>query len=362
LNKHMDLTRFRPCRALLQLTQAQNISQTGNTIQAPAPVDNLALASEGDLISFDKNPPTHQPAQPSVPAVDLLTGDIPEADPEAGPGPRTQIHREQKKKLVLTINELIKWLSKPEIKNNKKIRSKLVPKTDKEWFDLMESNISEPSNPEPQAYHFLDLDIEVSWPVLFPDDEKHRAIWQKGIQYAKDIFKVDGAEYAFSTWFIDTEELKLEAGMTEGRAQEILNAIDNSEFLIRVKFIRDDSVYRDESQAKIAFKIIDKYEPIRESKKAGGKYVGGGPNVILTKKTKPGFWVGIDEKFLVREVSEQSEVGKLDSNAVVYGLYRIRKPDVNRLIPIKDGALNCVAQRVIEHFDNTKRGHGLTEI
>ncbi|CAG8727339.1 32042_t:CDS:2, partial [Racocetra persica] len=70
--------------------------------------------------------------------------DIPEADPEAGPGPRTQIHREQKKKLVLTINELIKWLSKPEIKNNKKIRSKLVSKTDKEWFDLMESNISEP--------------------------------------------------------------------------------------------------------------------------------------------------------------------------------------------------------------------------
>ncbi|CAG8497133.1 15973_t:CDS:2 [Cetraspora pellucida] len=326
LNKHMDLTRFRPCRALLQLTQAQNISQTGNTIQAPAPVDNLALASEDDLISFDKNPPTHQPAQPSVPAVDLLTNDIPEADPEAGPGPRTQIHREQKKKLVLTINELIKWLSKPEIKNNKKIKSKLVPKTDKEWFDLMESNISEPSNPEPQAYHFLDLDIEVSWPVLFPDDEKHCAIWQKGIQYAKDIFKVDGAEYAFSTWFIDTEELKLEAGMTEG----------------------------DESQAKIAFKIIDKYEPIRESKKTGRKYVRGGPNVILTKKTKPGFWVGIDEKFLVREVSEQSEVGKLDSNAVVYGLYRIRKPDVNRLIPIKDGALNCVAQRVIEHFDNTK--------
>ncbi|CAG8803723.1 18290_t:CDS:2, partial [Gigaspora rosea] len=85
LNKHMDLTRFRPCRALLQLTQAQNISQTGNTIQAPAPVDNLALASEGDLISFDKNLPTHQPAQPSVPAVNLLTGDIPEADPEAGP-------------------------------------------------------------------------------------------------------------------------------------------------------------------------------------------------------------------------------------------------------------------------------------
>ncbi|CAG8841798.1 3088_t:CDS:2, partial [Racocetra persica] len=81
------------------------------------------------------------------------------------------------------------------------------------------------------------------------------------------------------------------------------------------------------------------------SKRANGKYIKGGPNVILTKKTKPGFWVGIDKKFLVREVSEQSEVGKLDSNTVVYGLYQIRKPDVNRLISMKDGAFNYIAQR-----------------
>ncbi|RHZ76450.1 hypothetical protein Glove_197g70 [Diversispora epigaea] len=176
---------------------------------------------------------------------------------------------------------------------------------------------------------FLDLDIEVPWPVPFPNDKEHHAIWQNEIQIAKDMFKVDGAEYAFSTWFTKAEEFNLvneileakndnelmqavflkclyhnyleeeinenleiavdayrasdkgskkwlrdmkdqiksrkyEAGMTEKRAQEILNAIDN------------------------AFKIIDKYESIRESKKAGGKYVRGGPNVILTKKTKPG--------------------------------------------------------------------------
>ena len=29
-------------------------------------------------------------------------------------------------------------------------------------------------------------------------------------------------------------------------------------------------------------------------------------------------------------------------------------------MPIKDGALNCVAQRVIEHFEKAKRGYGLT--
>ncbi|CAG8515804.1 13215_t:CDS:2 [Ambispora leptoticha] len=53
---------------------------------------------------------------------------------------------------------------------------------------------------------------------------------------------------------------------------------------------------------------------------------------------KPGFWIGIDEKFLVRE------------------------PDVNQLILMKDGVLNYVAEQVIKHFDQAKRGHGLIEI
>ncbi|CAG8502136.1 12372_t:CDS:10 [Cetraspora pellucida] len=133
------------------------------------------------------------------------------------------------------------------------------------------------------------------------------------------MFKVDGTEYAFSTWFAEIESKKYEARMTEEQAQEILNAIDNGEFLIKVKFIRNDSVYGDESQTKITFKIIDKYEPICESKKTDRKFIKGGPNFILIKKTKPGFWIKIDKKFLVKEVSKQSE------------------PDVNRLMPIKDG-------------------------
>ncbi|CAG8817657.1 16132_t:CDS:2, partial [Cetraspora pellucida] len=168
-----------------------------------------------------------------------------------------------------------------------------------------------------------DLDKKVSWPVLFPDKEWHQKVWQKSIQIAKDMFKVDGAEYAFLTWFAEIEFKKYEAVIIEEQAQEILNAIDNSEFLIKIKFIRNDSVYKDESQTMITFKIINKYEPIHESKKADRKYIRGGPNVILTKKTKPGFWVGIDKKFLVREVNKQSEVKRLDSNAVVYRLYQI---------------------------------------
>jgi hypothetical protein len=161
----------------------------------------------------------------------------------------------------------------------------------------------------------------------------------------------------------DFEGMELyEAGMTKERAKEILNVIDDDKFLIRVKFVRDNSSYGERHN--YAFKIIDKYQPIRESKRAGKKFVPGGPNVILTKKTKPGFWVGIDEKFLVRIIQGEkiSEYRELDANAVVYGLYRIWKPDNKRLIPMKDGALNCVAQRVIEHFEKAKRGYGLTSI
>ncbi|CAI2201245.1 1840_t:CDS:1, partial [Funneliformis geosporum] len=151
-----------------------------------------------------------------------------------------------------------------------------------------------------------------------------------------------------------------EAGMTEKRAKKILNAMNNDRFLIRVKFVRDDFSYGERHN--YAFKIIDKYQPIRESKRVSKKFVLGGPNVILTKKTKPGFWVGIDEKFLVKIIQgdKKSEYRELDANAVVYGLYRIQEPDSKRLMPIKDGTLNCVAQRVIEHFEKAKRGYVLT--
>ena len=106
------------------------------------------------------------------------------------------------------------------------------------------------------------------------------------------------------------------ADMTAERAKGILDAIDNDRFLIRVKFIQED---------KNGFKIVDKYEPIRESKKAGKKFVPEGRNVILTKKTNPGFWVGIDQKFLVRTIKGEktSNYENLNVNAVVYELYQI---------------------------------------
>src|SRR6266480_1840193 len=66
-----------------------------------------------------------------------------------------------------------------------------------------------------------------------------------------------------------------DADMTAERAKRILYAIDNDMFLISVKFIWED---------KDDFKIVDKYEPIRESKKAGKKFVPGVAMLFLQRK------------------------------------------------------------------------------
>jgi len=146
----------------------------------------------------------------------------------------------------LSIEDLANWLANPEIKNNPAIINKKVPKTDVEWFDLMERqakrkssskrqkkvHVFQPAEEDPEARPGpatrahregqrkkvtpapkindqkddseevpKDLDKKVPWPVPFPDNEEHWELWQKGIQTAKDMFKVDGAEYTFSTWF-----------------------------------------------------------------------------------------------------------------------------------------------------------------
>ena len=46
--------------------------------------------------------------------------------------------------------------------------------------------------------------------------------------------------------------------------------------------------------------------------------------------------------------------------AVVYGLYPIRDPDPANLAPLRDGDLNCVAQRVVEHLEGALKGQELT--
>lgn len=45
---------------------------------------------------------------------------------------------------------------------------------------------------------------------------------------------------------------------------------------------------------------------------------------------------------------------------VVYGVYPIRDPDPANLAPSRNGDLNCVAKRAIEHFEGAVRGYGFS--
>lgn len=73
--------------------------------------------------------------------------------------------------------------------------------------------------------------------------------------------------------------------------------------------------------------------------------------VEIARTTKPGVLTGIDRPYYQNAYPV---------TAVIYGLYLLRDPDPANLAPLRDGNLNCVAQRVIEHFEGALRGQGLT--
>ncbi|CAG8706672.1 12897_t:CDS:2, partial [Ambispora leptoticha] len=386
LNKHMDLTRNRLCQALLQLShntqpipqvtvldsnarksgesvkqwgsrlrkrlkeviyqdypQPQNLFQCKHLYDQLLQVDPEAYVSEKPLMEEEKCEEQGFFDEPEIEEANLQHDPSPmvqpEINPEAGPGPQTQAHREgrltESEEIVTQTQSVLLRRQTPSDNTELQSVQELLDHKDK----------------------FLDLDIEVPWPVPYPDNKEHCVIWQNGIRTAKDMFKIDLASIilraenedkamqevflqclfrnyseeeinetiklavdayrafenedeaiqgiflqclycnysekeinetiklavnkGYKNWLRYVEDQieskKIEAGMTEKRAQRILDTIDNHEYLIRVKFIRDDTVISDKGTKK-GFKIIDKYEPIRESKKAGGKYVGGGPN------------------------------------------------------------------------------------
>ncbi|CAG8540200.1 16128_t:CDS:10 [Cetraspora pellucida] len=133
LNKHMNLNE-NLCKGqcLPALHLMQNPVPIGNPpIQNPAknPIltQNSIPTPEGDLISFDEHLPTSRKV--NMLADDLLTDDI-----KVG----------------------------PKIKNNKKIRSKPISRTDKEWFDLMKSNNdNKDSEPSDSEYDTADEDPDI---------------------------------------------------------------------------------------------------------------------------------------------------------------------------------------------------------
>ena len=86
----------------------------------------------------------------------------------------------------------------------------------------------------------------------------------------------------------------------------------------------------------------DGFAPLNQGRTRGG-------NVLeVTPETQPGALEGIDRLYYANAYPV---------SAVVYGLYPIREPDEKNLDPMRDGDLNCVAQRVVKHFEGAQ---GLT--
>ena len=126
----------------------------------------------------------------------------------------------------------------------------------------------------------------------------------------------------------------LDATMTDERAARLLAALPGDDaFIVKIKFLRWDNQ---------EWIIKDKFDPVRKDQRI----------VEISRNTRPGVLTGTDKVYYQNAYPV---------TAVIYGLYFYEEPDPVNLPPMRDGDLNCVAQRVIEHFDNALRGKGLTE-
>ena len=216
--------------------------------------------------------------------------------------------------------------------------------------DLIEEILAELPDPVPKGQQFTDLDDQVPLPVKLPADR-----WVEILNDAKDEFEVDGASAVFSTWRMKENDpldigdieiaegmhtragrLALNARMTNVRATQLFAALPVGNFIQRLKFLREN----DDDWV-----IEDKFDPVRTERKKGQGVIE------ISKDTKPGVLTGIDSVFYQNAYP---------LTAVAYGLYPIRDPDPANLAPLRDGDLNCVAQRVVEHFEGALGGQGLT--
>ncbi|CAG8854650.1 14044_t:CDS:1, partial [Gigaspora margarita] len=80
--------------------------------------------------------------------------------PEPKPQMQTPADVNNQRNNILSIEDLANWLANLEIKNNPTIISKKVPKTDAEWFDLMEKTSYSPQKEDPSPE-----------PEIIPDPE-----------------------------------------------------------------------------------------------------------------------------------------------------------------------------------------------
>lgn len=124
--------------------------------------------------------------------------------------------------------------------------------------------------------------------------------------------------------------------MTAERAAEILGKIEG-EFRYKKKFARE--------QEEDVWVVEDGFTPIRQGTTRGRQILE------IKPQTEPGALNAIDKLYYANAYPVI---------AVVYSLYPIRESQEGNLRPMRDGDLNCVAKRVIEHFDGAKRDDGLT--
>ncbi|MEW8689048.1 MAG: hypothetical protein AB2556_24780 [Candidatus Thiodiazotropha sp.] len=196
--------------------------------------------------------------------------------------------------------------------------------------------------PDPFPGQFTDLDDQVPHPVRLPEI----------LNDVKDEFELDGAAAVFSLWSVEEEDpldigdievadgihvragrLALDACMKDERAARLLNSLPKDGCVLKLKFLRE--------QQESEWVVEDKFVPIRMERKKGQAIIE------ISRDTKPGVLNGIDRVFYQNTYP---------ISAVAYGLYPIKDTDPANPAPLRDGDLNCVAQRVVEFLEGALRG------
>ena len=138
--------------------------------------------------------------------------------------------------------------------------------------DLIEEILAELPDPVPECQQFTDFDDQVPLPMRLPADR-----WVEILNDAEEEFEVDGASAVFSTRRLEEDgsldindikiadgmharagRLALNARMTDVRATQLLAALPEGNFIVRLKFLRendDDWVFE------------DKFDPVRTERK-----------------------------------------------------------------------------------------------
>ena len=215
--------------------------------------------------------------------------------------------------------------------------------------DLIET-IAERPDPVAAGQQFTDVDDQVFLLVSLPADR-----WVEILNAAKDESEVDGASAVYSAIMMEEDDphdigdieiancmharagrLALNVRMIDVRATQLLAALPGGNLILRLQFLREN----DDNWV-----LEGKFNPVRTERKKGQGVIE------ISRDTKPGVLTGIDSVFYQNAYPV---------TAVAYGLYPIRDPDPANLAPLRDGDLNCVAQRVVEHFEGAQRGQGLT--